>query len=109
MNIKVYGYIDGIGRVIELSNTLLEFEKFVGGHIERLPITPDLDIVFNKSGKALEELKPEVAWIVNEDVARIIYGQCFICRHSEVGIREEDIKTIKKILIGITGILTLLF
>ena len=76
----------------EISNTLEELQKIVGGYIE-FPFLGNkfkdniIDVIINEEGKFIEGLKPEIA-IVNEKngaILDLIYGNCIFASHDDEG------------------------
>lgn len=89
----------------EISNTLEELQKIVGGYIE-FPFLGNkfkdnvIDVIINEEGKFVEGLKPEIA-IVNEKVGSIldiVYGNCVFASHDKDGntiaLTDEQIKVV---------------
>lgn len=97
------------GRLEEIDNTLEAKQKFVGGYIEVIRITDDIDIVLNDEGK-LDGLPLNRVWkSADESVLDIIVGNVLACRHDEEGnftsILESDIPVILKHLPAIMVLL----
>lgn len=97
------------GRLEEIDNTLEAKQKFVGGYIEVIRITDDIDIVLNDEGK-LDGLPLNRVWkSADESVLDIIVGNVLACRHDEEGnftsILESDIPVILKHLPAIMMLL----
>lgn len=89
----------------EISNTLEELQKIVGGYIE-FPFLGNkfkdnvIDVIINEEGKFIEGLKPEIA-IVSEKVGNIldiVYGNCVFASHDKEGntiaLTDEQIKVV---------------
>ena len=98
---RVYGFKQSMEGVMEVENTLEGEQKFVGGYIEVLGLTENLDLVCNEEGK-LNHLGATAAWIEEDKVLEVICGDCFVCRFTEDGdfapIVESDIEVIRNIL-----------
>lgn len=91
----------------EISNTLEELQKIVGGYIE-FPFLGNkfkdniIDVIINDEGKFIEGLKPEIA-IVNEKVGSImdiVYGNCVFASHDKEGntiaLTDKQIEIVKE-------------
>ena len=89
----------------EISNTLEELQKIVGGYIE-FPFLGNkfkdnvIDVIINEEGKFIEGLKPEIA-IINEKVGNIldiVYGNCVFASHDKEGntiaLTDEQVKVV---------------
>ena len=89
----------------EISNTLEELQKIVGGYIE-FPFLGNkfkdnvIDVIINEEGKFIKGLKPEIA-IVSEKVGNIldiVYGNCVFASHDKEGntiaLTDEQIKVV---------------
>lgn len=114
------------GYVSEIDNTLEAKQKFVGGTIQVVHLTEDIDIICNDNGKN-ENLLPNRVWIgdkkpiadgifVDEDnnnmtviymlgiydIVDVIVGNIIAVRHDDEGnftsIQEEDIPVIESLL-----------
>lgn len=105
---RVYGFTNETSEIMEIENTLEAEQTFVGGYIEVVRLTEELDLVCNEEGKN-NGLKPTVAWIEEGRIIEIIAGNCFICRHNKedfTSIQKKDVKLIKeklKEIISIAG------
>lgn len=91
---KIYGYTKEKQGFMEIENTLLAKQNFVGGLIECTALTEDIDLICNEEGWLIG-LEPRVAIPESKTV---IAGDCFICRHDRHGnfqnIRESDLELI---------------
>lgn len=96
---KVLAFIGDTMCFQEIEDTLEAEQKFVGGLIEAVAITEEIDLICNEEF-LLQRLEPRVAIDNGEYPPTIICGDCFICRHNRKGefesIQEEDIPTIAK-------------
>ena len=101
----------------EIEDTLEAEKAFVGGLIEAVAITEEIDLICNEEF-LLQGLEPRVAIDNGDYPPTIICGDCFICRHNRKGefesIRDEDIKAIQEKVIHLDtefakllGVLTL--
>lgn len=96
---KVFGFKENEAGIMEIENKLEAEQKFVGGHIEVVSVTPELDLVCNEEGK-FNGMNPVAAWLDGEQVLDVIYGNCFVCRWNEEGefvsIEDSDVDIIKE-------------
>lgn len=90
------------GYLSEIENSLEAKQAYVGGLIEVLRLTEEIDIIFNEEGKLLP--LPINRWLIS-DGGRIfdgIMGNILCCRHNDEGeftdIQEEDIPVIQRYL-----------
>lgn len=90
------------GYVTEIDNTLKAKQAFVGGTIQYVPLTPEIDLIVDDEGK-LKGYPMNKAWIYEEDIHDFIVGNVFCCRHDDEGnftsIRYSDIPIIKQYLV----------
>lgn len=114
---KVLAFIGDTMCFHEIENTLEAEQKFVGGLIEAVAITEEIDLICNEEF-LLQGLEPRVAIDNGEYPPTIICGDCFICRHNRKGefesIKDTDIPIIAKRVIHLDtefakllGVLTL--
>lgn len=114
---KVLAFIGDMMCFHEIENTLEAEQKFVGGLIEAVAITEEIDLICNEEF-LLQGLEPRVAIDNGDYPPTIICGDCFICRHNRKGefesIKDPDIPTIAKRVIHLDtefakllGVLTL--
>ena len=105
---KVFGIKENEAGIMEIENSLEAEQKFVGGLIEVVSITPELDLVVNDEGK-LNNMKPVAAWKDGEKVLDLICGNCFVCRWNEEGefvsIDDSDVDIIKEKLKPIIAVI----
>lgn len=111
---KIDAYIlrvsdDGIqykGYFQEIENTLEAKQKLVGGIIQVIAITPEIDAIINDEGK-LSCLPINRLWLDdNDNPLDIIVGNIICVRHKGdefVSIKLEDKEIIEKLLIPIKG------
>ena len=80
----------------EITNSLEDLQKIVGGYIE-IPFLSKtfgqnwIDIIINEEGKFIEGLRPEIAIIDSEEIKilDIVYGNCIFVSHDEEGNTVE--------------------
>lgn len=97
------------GRLEEIDNTLEAKQKFVGGYIEVIRITDDIDIVLNDEGK-LDGLPYNRVWKDKHgNIFDILVGNVLACRHDNDGnftsILDSDIPVIFEKLPAIVGVI----
>lgn len=96
---RVYGFKENSAGIMEVENSLEAEQAFVGGLIEVYCIGNYLDVVCNEEGK-INGLELRVAHIENGKIMEVIAGDCFVCRHNDMGefesIKDEDIDYIKE-------------
>ena len=95
------------GHIEDKENTLEASKLFVGGYIQVVSLTEDIDIVINDEGK-LDGLPVNRVWCNSDGKAfDILVGNIFACRHDEEGnftsILEDDIPVILKRLPAFEG------
>lgn len=83
------------GRLERKENTLAASRSFVGGYIQVVSLSRDIDLIVNDEGK-LEELPYNRVWCDEYGkVGDILAGNVFACRHDDEGnfisILETDI------------------
>lgn len=114
---KVLAFIGDTMCFHEIENTLEAEQKFVGGLIEAVAITEEIDLICNEEF-LLQGLEPRVAIDNGDYPPTIICGDCFICRHNRKGefesIKDTDLKAIQEKVIHLDtefakllGVLTL--
>ena len=85
----------------EIENDLGAYQKYVGGLIQCIGLTDDIEIICNDEGK-LMNLPINRAWFYEGEMIDIFTGDILACRTDMDGnfddIREEDIDEIKKYL-----------
>lgn len=83
----------------EIENDLKAYQKYVGGTIQYVPLTDEIDIICNEEGKLLR-LPFNRAWFYDGSLADIFCGDILACRHDDSGnftdIKDEDIPVITK-------------
>lgn len=83
----------------EIDNTLEAKQAYVGGCIEVIRITPEIDIILHDEGK-IRRLSPNRAWLDNDNIVDILVGNLLCVRNDEEGnftsILKEDEATILK-------------
>ena len=96
------------GKLRFLDNTLEAKQKYVGGLIQCVSLTPEIDIICNDEGKLLE-LPANRAWIdIDEDgnieVIDLLVGNILCVRHNGedfTSIHDEDVEVIRKHLVPV--------
>ncbi len=103
----VYGFIGDEARFIEIEDSLHSMQNFVGGLIEKVALTPNIDLICNEEG-LINGSEPRVILMENGHFQNcIIMGDCFVCRHDGrgnlVSIKESDLPIIKNRLFHLKG------
>lgn len=92
------------GYVQEIENTLEAKQKLVGGTIQVISITPEIDAVLNDEGKLIG-LPVNRLWIdENDNPLDIFVGNVICVRHKDdefISIKPEDKEIIERVLIPI--------
>ena len=100
----VYGYVGDDSGFMEIENNLHSKQKFVGGLIEVIRLTEEIDLIVNEE-YLLNESEPRVLIFQNGKLYNIVMGDCFVCRNDGEGnftdIRREDIEVIQEYLIHV--------
>lgn len=105
MKIKAMTLSNGELGVVELTNTLGELQKIVGGYIEmhmvsRVFYQHNIDIVINEDGKFIEGLRPEIVILGKETntTLDVVYGNCVFVSHDNagntVGLSDKQIEIV---------------
>jgi hypothetical protein len=101
---RVYGFTEKAVGFMEVENSLKAEQHFVGGHIEVLGLTDELDLVCNDEGKICQ-MEPRAVWIYRGELVEIICGDFFVCRHNDEGefvsIEDRDEAVIKRFLLAV--------
>lgn len=100
---KIYGFTEEKEGFMEIENTLHSMQKFVGGLIDVVALTPNIDLVVNDEG-LINGSEPRVIFLEDGKIVNcIIMGDCFVCRHDGKGnfesILETDLPVIRKKLL----------
>ena len=105
MKIRAVVLSNGELQVTEVTNTLENLQKIVGGYIEiplisRVLKQHNIDVVINSEGKYIEGLRPEIA-IVKEatnTTLDVVYGNCIFVSHDSVGntigLNDEQVEVV---------------
>lgn len=105
---KVYGFKKETEGLMEIENALKAMQDFVGGHIEAIGFGNGIDLICNDEGK-INGLLPVAVWLEDGEIAEVICGDCFLCRHDNEGnfvsINDEDVNYIKTKLLSTADIL----
>lgn len=96
---KVYGFSNEKEGLTDIDNTLKAMQKFVGGRIEKVSFTDEIDLICNEEGKILGML-PSAAWFEDNELVDVICGDCFLCRFDNKGnftdIKGSDVEIIER-------------
>lgn len=100
---KIYGFVGDNSGFMEIENNLYSMHKFVGGLIEKVALTPNIDLICNDEC-LINGSEPRVILLENGRFQNcIIMGDCFVCRHDGKGhfrsIEETDLSIIKSRLL----------
>lgn len=103
----VYGFIGDESKFIEIEDSLHSMQNFVGGLIEKVALTPDIDLICNEEG-LINGSEPRVILMENGHFQNcIVMGDCFVCRHDGrgnlVSVKESDLPIIKSRLFHLKG------
>ena len=91
----------------EITNSLEDLQKIVGGYIE-VPFLSKtfgqnwIDIIINEEGKYIDNLKPEIAIVDKKtgNILDLIMGNCVFAGHDNKGetieLNKEQAKTVRK-------------
>ena len=105
MKIRAMMLSNGELEAMELTNTLEELQKIVGGYIEIPMISKtfnnnSIDVVINDEGKFIEGLKPEIAIVgkCTNAILDVVYGNCVFVSHDNegntVGLDDHQIEVV---------------
>lgn len=90
----------------EITNSLEDLQKIVGGYIE-VPFLSKtfgqnwIDIIINEEGKYINNLKPEIAIVDKKtgNILDLVMGNCVFAGHDDKGetieLNEEQTKIVK--------------
>ena len=85
------------GRIEEIENTLEAKQAFVGGTIQCVRLTDEIDLICNDEGKLIN-LPINRVWLYEGRVLDLLCGNLLACRHDSEGnftsILESDIPVI---------------
>ena len=94
------------GYLTEVENSLDAEQKFVGGYIQVIRLTDEIDCIINDDGK-LQGLPPNQLWKAGNEIYDFIVGNIQCVRHDDEGnfisIQPEDIAVIEDVLVPIVG------
>lgn len=88
------------GYVGQIKNTLKAHQRYVGGLIQAVSLTPEIIVICNDEGK-IQQLPPNRAWVENSQVVDYFAGSIMCVRHSGdefASIKQEDIAVIESLL-----------
>ena len=86
------------GEFIEFENKLEEFQRLVGGYIQCIHLTDEIDIILDDEGK-LKGYEPNRVWLYEGKPIDIFVGNILFVRHDGdrfASIKEEDVSVIKE-------------
>ena len=100
----VYGFIGDKSGFLEIENSLQVKQKFVGGRIDVIRLTEEIDLIVNDeyllNGSGLR-----LIIFQNDEISNIVMGDCFVCRNDSKGnftdIKREDISILQDYLLHI--------
>lgn len=99
----IYGFTGDDSGFMEIENKLQPMQKFVGGHIEVISLTEELDLIVNDD-YLFNGTEPRLILLENGKFQPcVVMGDCFVCRHNGKGkfvsIKYPDISAIQKRLL----------
>ena len=97
------------GYIGEIENTLRAKQRYVGGTIQVIRLTPEIDVVLNDDGKLLGYPVNRLWRDTNtNEPLDFLVGNILCCRHNDEGeftdIQVEDIEVIERTLKPLTGV-----
>ena len=100
----VYGFVGDTSGFMEIENDLRSKQKFVGGLIEVIRLTEEIDLIVNEE-YLLNGSEPRLLIYENDEIVNVVMGDCFVCRNDREGnftdIMREDISIIQEYLVHI--------
>lgn len=94
------------GYMAEVENSLEAEQKLVGGYIQVIRLTDEIDCIINDDGK-LQGYPPNRLWKSGNEIYDFIVGNIQCVRHDDEGnfisIQPEDIPIIEEALVPIVG------
>ena len=100
----VYGFVGDENGFIEIENDLHSKQKFVGGRIDVIRLTEEIDLIVNDE-YLLNGSEPRLFIFVEGEIHNIVMGDCFVCRHDGKGnftdIQREDISILEEFLLHV--------
>ncbi len=94
------------GYVGEIENTLEAKQKYVGGLIQAVSLSPEIVVVCNDEGK-LRQLPPNRAWVDGSQVLDYFAGNILCVRRDGdefASITPEDVAVIERCLIPLKSV-----
>lgn len=94
------------GYLGQIENTLKAKQKYVGGLIQAVSLTPEIIVICNDEGK-LQQPSPNRAWVDNVQVVDYFAGNILCVRRSGdefASILPEDIDEIERRLIPLKSV-----
>ena len=100
----VYGFVGDESGFVEIENDLHSKQKFVGGRIDIIRLTEEIDLVVNDE-YLLNGSEPRLFIFADGEINNIVMGDCFVCRNDGKGnftdIQREDISILEEYLLHI--------
>lgn len=94
------------GYMAEVPNSLKAEQEYVGGYVQVIALTDEIDAIINDDGK-LMQLPANRLWKSDNQIYDFIVGNIQCVRHNIEGeftnIQPEDIEVIEKLLVPIKG------
>lgn len=95
----LYLPVNGDFQEVIVEGTLADSKRLVGGYIECLRVTEEIDLWLNEEGK-LDDLEPNFGLVRGDQILDIIVGDVFFASHDSEGetisITEEQIAHVKE-------------
>ena len=95
------------GYIGEIDNTLKAKQEFVGGTIQVIMISPEINAILNDDGKLLHLPINRLWKNADGEALDFVVGNILLCRNDDDGnftsILERDIELIEKCLIPLKG------
>ncbi len=102
----VYGFVGDESGFVEIKNDLHSKQKFVGGRIDVIRLTEEIDLIVNDE-YLLNGSEPRLFIFADGEIHNIVMGDCFVCRNDGKGnftdIRREDISILEEYLLHINS------
>jgi hypothetical protein len=90
-------------QVMMKGSDLASSQKLVGGYIECVGLSDDIDLWLNEEGK-LDGLKPNFNLVYNNEVRDVVVGNVFFASHDDEGdttsLSEGQLKSIENMFIN---------
>lgn len=103
----IYGFVGDKSGFMEMENKLESMQKFVGGLIEVVSLTDEIDLIINEEGLFNGSELRLLVLDKEGKICHIIMGDCFVCCHDKKGnftsIKQADLSIINKCLLHINS------